>query len=76
MYEVCCGSNRRGNERSEDVVKFLRLRPDAKRSDIIRVYNDTVMKLEAVIVGLEKDKNALKEKVKELGSLIAAEEEV
>lgn len=76
MYEVCCGSNRRGNERIEDVVKFLRLRPDAKRSDIIRVYNDTVMKLEAVIVGLEKDKNALKEKVEELGSLIAAEEEV
>lgn len=76
MYDVCCESNRRGNERSEDMVKFLRLRPEAKRSDLIRVHNDTVMKLEAVIVGLEKNINDLKEKIVELETESSAEEEV
>ena len=58
------------------MIKFLRLRPDAKRSDIIRVHNDTVMKLEAVIVGLEKKINSLEKLVAEYSSEEATEEEV
>lgn len=58
------------------MIKFLRLRPDAKRSDIIRVHNDTVMKLEAVIVGLEKKISGLEKKMDELSSPDATEEEV
>lgn len=58
------------------VVKFLRLRPEAKRPDVIRVHNDTVMKLEAVIVGLEKKINSLEKQMDELSSPDAREEEV
>lgn len=78
MHDVLCVSNGRGNERSEDVVavKFLRLRPEAKRSDLIRVHNDTVMKLEAQIYGLEKEIKNLKDKIAELGTEGSAEEEV
>ena len=54
-------------------IKFLRLRPDVKRSDIIRVHNDTVMKLEAVIVGLEKKNTELEKKIAELGTESSAE---
>lgn len=49
-------------------IKFLRLRPDVKRSDIIRVHNDTVMKLEAVIIGYEKKIIALEKTIAELKS--------
>ncbi len=57
-------------------VKFLRLRPEAKRNDIIRVHNDTVMKLEAVIVGLEKENTELGKKIAELKQADPTEEEV
>ena len=43
------------------MIKLLRLRPDAKRAELIRVHNDTVMKLEAVIVGLEKKVEVLED---------------
>ena len=49
-------------------VKFLRLRSDAKRAELIRVHNDTVLKLEAVIVGHEKKIIALEKTIAELKS--------
>lgn len=55
-------------------VKLLRLRPEAKRVDIIRVHNDTVMKLEAVIIGLEKKIKSLEDSTAGVGAVNVTEE--
>lgn len=58
------------------IPKFLRLRPEARRSDIIRVHNDTVMKLETVIIGLEKKIKSLEDGTAGLSAVSVTEEEV
>lgn len=59
-------------ERVRKVVKFLRLRPEAERAELIRVYNDTVEKLSAQILWFEKENKALKDGIEELRSSVEA----
>ena len=48
------------------MLRLLRLRPDAKRADMVRVFNDMAMKLEAASIGKNKEIAELEERIKKL----------